>query len=74
MANQKKAGRSGRKINLIASDEKQPGVTLKPGMRLDVVSVTLLDSKLKRAAAKGSRLCGGTSTCVALVELGEEKQ
>jgi hypothetical protein len=61
-----------RKLTLIVSDEKQPSVALKPGMKLDVVSVKLADPKLKPPGAAGARLCGGSGTCLALVELGDD--
>jgi hypothetical protein len=71
MATQKKAAGTKKSLKLIAAEDKNPKVELKPGMRLDVVSVSLLDSTLKKSGAKAARLCGGTSTCVALVELSE---
>lgn len=58
-------------LKLIASDDKNPAVSLKPGMKLQVVGVSLLDPQLKKARAGAARLCGGTSTCLALVELGD---
>lgn len=57
------------KMSLVASEDKRPKVSLKPGMKLEVVSVSLVDPQLKKAGLGASRLCGGTSTCVALVEL-----
>ena len=55
----------------IVSDEKAPSVQLKPGMRLDVQVVKLLDPQLRPSRTIGARLCGGTSTCLALVDVGE---
>lgn len=60
-------------LRLITSDEKNPKVGLKAGMKLQVIGVSLVDSQLKKAKVGASRLCGGTSTCVALVELGDTK-
>jgi hypothetical protein len=57
-------------LKLIASDDKNPQVSLKAGMKLQVVGISLVDSKLKKARPGAARLCGGTSTCVALVDLG----
>lgn len=71
MATKTKATSSTKKLKLIASEGKNPKVELKPGMRLEVVSVSLLDPTLKKARPKAARLCGGTDTCLALVELGE---
>lgn len=71
MPTQKKATGSKKSLKLIAAEDKNPKVELKPGMRLDVVSVSLLDPTLKKSRAKAARLCGGTDTCLALVELGQ---
>jgi hypothetical protein len=57
------------KLSLVASDDKKPSVSLAAGMKLEVVSVSLVDPQMKKARIGASRLCGGTSTCVALVEL-----
>jgi hypothetical protein len=71
MVTQKKATGSKKNLKLIAAEDSNPKVELKPGMRLDVVSVTLLDPTLKKSRARAARLCGGTDTCLALVELSE---
>ena len=60
---------TGRKITFIVSDEKNPKVALKPGTKLEVVSVKLADTSLKQAAPVGARLCGGSNTCITLVEI-----
>jgi hypothetical protein len=54
---------------LVVSDDKQPKVALKPGMKLEVVAVSLVDSQFKKSSLKAARLCGGTSTCVAVIEV-----
>lgn len=56
-------------VNLVVSDDKIPKVELKAGMRFEVVSVAVVDEKLRRIPGIGARLCGGTSTCLALVDL-----
>lgn len=58
-----------KSLNLIVSDEKLPTVKIKAGMKLDVVSVTIIEPTLKKSKAHAARLCGGTSTCLALVEI-----
>jgi hypothetical protein len=63
---------SQKKLNLIVSDEKKPAVKLQPGMKLDVVSVSLVEPTLKAARARAARLCGGTDTCLAVVEVGRK--
>jgi hypothetical protein len=57
------------KLHLIASDEQEPTIKLKPGMRFEVHATTVVDPALKPAGKVAARLCGGTSTCLALVEL-----
>ena len=62
-----KSTKAAQRLQLIASNEKQPRVALKRGMRLEVVEVSLVDASLKRFRKPAARLCGGTSTCLALV-------
>jgi len=57
-----------QKHTLIASDQKKPKIALQPGMKLQVVSIKLADPTLKAARPIAARLCGGTNTCLALVE------
>ena len=61
-------------MTLIVSDEKQPKVSVKPGMRLNVVAVKLADAQLKSPRKLGARLCSGGGTCVALIEIDPEQQ
>ncbi len=60
---------SENKLNLIVSDDKKPAVSLEKGMKLNVVSVSLVEPTLKPSRARAARLCGGTDTCLALVEV-----
>ncbi|MCI4679051.1 hypothetical protein K9U39_17665 [Rhodoblastus acidophilus] len=57
------------KAHLIVSDDAEPAVKLKPGMRFEVVATTIVDVELKEAGKIAARLCGGTTTCLALVEI-----
>lgn len=57
-----------RSLSLIVSDEKNPKVALKPGMKVEVVTVRLADEALKPAKV-GARLCGGSGTCLALIDV-----
>ena len=57
------------KTSLVVSDEKFPKVKLKPGMRFEVKTVSLVDAELKKPKKVAARLCGGTTTCLALVEI-----
>lgn len=56
-------------VNLVLSEDKVPRIELKPGMRFEVASVAVVDEKLTRKTGVGARLCGGTSTCLALIDL-----
>jgi hypothetical protein len=63
------AGKTSRKLNLIVSDQKNPVGIAKPGTRLEVVGVTLAGPKGPAKKRIAARLCGGTSTCIALVDV-----
>ena len=73
MAKKKKAAGGGqrRELRLIVSDSPKPAVQLEAGMKLEVVAVSLVNPALKSARPIAARLCGGTSTCVALVRTSE---
>jgi hypothetical protein len=58
-----------RKMKLIMSSARRPNVKLKKGAKLKAVAVTLLNPQLKKPKARAARLCGGTDTCMALVEI-----
>ena len=68
MAKSKARKTARRKHTLIVSNEKRPKIALQPGMKLDVVSVKLAGPTLKAQKPLAARLCGGTNTCLALVE------
>lgn len=57
------------KVNLVVSHEKKPLGSVKPGQRLQVVAVALTGGKGGSKKALGARLCGGTSTCLALMDV-----
>jgi hypothetical protein len=59
-------------MKLIVSEDLEPSVTLKPGMRFEVVSVPIVDPRLALSKAIGSRLCGGSGTCLAIIEIGQD--
>lgn len=59
-------------VSFIASNEKAPRIRIKPGMRLNVVSTVLVGPDLKRLKNIGARLCGGSGTCMALVDIGSD--
>jgi hypothetical protein len=57
------------KVTLIASDSKNPIGPVKKGQKLQVVSVQLAGSAAQTRPTIGSRLCGGTNTCLAVTEV-----
>lgn len=67
MASQRSRKQRSPNMRLIASEEKQPRIALKKGMQFEVVEVSLVDTSLKALRRPAARLCGGTSTCLALV-------
>jgi hypothetical protein len=73
MAQRKRSSkaRASKTAHFIVTNEKHPAVRVKPGMKLDVQSVRLMDPTLRPAKTLAARLCGGTSTCLALVDIGQ---
>ncbi len=60
------------KMTLIASAEKSPAVQVKAGQELRVTAVSIQGPDLAKIKRVGARLCGGTSTCLALVDIGAD--
>ncbi len=60
---------AGPKIHLIETDDTEPALKLKPGMKFEVMATTITDPELKPIKKIAARLCGGTNTCLALIEL-----
>ncbi|MCM5680504.1 hypothetical protein M8A51_13295 [Schlegelella sp. S2-27] len=58
-------------MHLIVSDEKNPAVKLKKGMRLEVREVAFNTPELKKVA-QASRLCGMGGACMALIDIGAD--
>lgn len=56
-------------IKFIVSDEKNPQIELKKGMKFRVEAIELVDNKLSSVKKGAARLCGGTSTCLALIDV-----
>lgn len=59
-------------VTLIASDDESPLIRVKPGTRFEAVSVSIVTPEMTESAQIAARLCGGTSTCVALIDIGAE--
>lgn len=58
------------KITLVVSDDNKPVVQVAPGMQFEVKTVSLVDGSMPEHQQKvAARLCGGTGTCLALVEI-----
>lgn len=66
---QKSKTKKTTKLSFVVSEEQKPTIELKPGMRLDVISVTLVEPSLKKAKAGAARLCGGGGTCLAIIDI-----
>jgi hypothetical protein len=60
---------SHKSAHLIQSDDAEPKVTVKPGMKFEVRTVTVVDTDMKPGAKIAARLCGSDDTCVALFEV-----
>lgn len=58
-----------KKSHLIVSETAEPALRMKPGLRFEVQSVVVVDEQLKSSDKVAARLCGGTTTCLALVEI-----
>jgi hypothetical protein len=52
-----------KKLKLIVSDVKPAGIS-----KAHEVHVTLVDEHLRAAKPIASRLCGGTTTCMAIMD------
>ncbi len=63
-----KTSKKGGGITLLVSDEKSPSIALKAGMSLEVVAIKLQGPQLGELKKLGARLCGGSGTCLALVD------
>ena len=55
-------------IRLIESDEQNPRIVAEPGTRIEVVGIELISGETQKPRKMAARLCGGTSTCLALVK------
>ena len=62
-----------KKITLIASTEKEPSVNVKPGQKLRVTAVVLQGADVEKIQKSGARLCGGTTTCLALIDIDDSE-
>lgn len=62
------------KTQFIVSDDKNPSIKLKPGMKFQVQAVQLVDPTMNAIKAKTGlgRLCGGNNICIALMSVDEE--
>jgi hypothetical protein len=65
----RKASKSTTTAHLIVSDEPEPQMRLKPGMKFEVHATSVVDSALRPSTKVAARLCGGTTTCIALVKV-----
>lgn len=54
---------------LIVSDDTAPKFSLEPGKTYHVSTVNLVDASSAEPSRVAARLCGGTGTCLALMEI-----
>ncbi|WP_029032298.1 hypothetical protein [Salinarimonas rosea] len=66
---EKVAAADAPRVHLIETDDPEPALRLKPGMRFEVRATTVVDPELKPVKKSAARLCGGTNTCLALIEV-----
>ena len=75
MAKKKHAPKPGSasqpQITLIVSDSVNPTISVAAGHRFEVVTVDMYDASNQKPATMAARLCGGKSTCLALVDISE---
>ena len=64
----------GPKIQLIVSDDAQPTIRLKPGMKFEVVSTKLVEGDTLKPTKIAARLCGSGSNCMALFDIETKSQ
>lgn len=57
------------KTRLLVTDEQEPTIKIKSGMKFEVTSIPLIDASSGDPTKVAARLCGGTSYCIALTEL-----
>ena len=55
----------------VVSKDKNPKVELKPGQKFQVNTIQLVDVTLKKSKIGAARLCGGSSTCLAIVDISD---
>jgi hypothetical protein len=53
---------------LVVSEDENPKVQLQTGMKFQVVTLRVVDETLKNPGKVAARLCGGTNTCLALID------
>ena len=61
-------------VLLIASDDDAPSIRIRPGTRFEAVAVPIVTPKIVEPVEIGARLCGGSSTCLALIDIGTESR
>jgi len=69
MTETKKVRRKVNKMTIVESDLTSPSIKLKPGMKVEVQKVKLIGENGIKPKPIAARLCGGSGTCLALIEL-----
>ena len=60
------------RMRLVLHKDPTPKVELRPGMKIQVEEVELLGGTAAELKKIGARLCGGSSTCLAIIDIGSD--
>ena len=60
--------RRGGDAFLVVSEDESPKIQIQAGMKFEVVTLKVVDESLKQPGKVAARLCGGTDTCLALID------
>lgn len=70
-----KGGQDNPTVHLVKSDDAEPSLTLKAGMRFEVRATNIVTPTMSVVEPDdfnppvGGRLCGGNRICIALIEI-----
>lgn len=71
-SSKKRGSTKGRQIQLVVSNDTNPAISVEVGTQIEVVGVSLIKPTGQVAPSPmAARLCGGTSTCLALIKIAD---
>ncbi len=59
-------------MRLVLHKDATPKVELRPGMKIQVEEIELLGGTAAQLKKIGARLCGGSGTCLAIIDIGSD--